>query len=75
MPSKLIYFGVRKKKVDGFGTILIPKSKWKGKGYYYNRGGDRGWTKYSRALDKKRGKGIGTGNRRHETDKIRKKKR
>ena len=63
MPSSLRYFSKK--------PAFIPKSLWKGAGYYYNRGEGR-WTKYSRKLDSKRGKGVGSGKYRQTHDKKRK---
>lgn len=62
MPSSLKYFRKRPSK--------IPKSKWKGSGYYYNRGKNE-WTKWSRSKDLKRGRGVGSGKFKHTHDKRR----
>lgn len=59
MPSSLRKFSKR--------PSFIPKSLWKGAGYYYNRGEGR-WTKYSKRIDKKRGNKVGTGKMRHTHD-------
>ena len=63
MPSSLRYYSKK--------PAFITKSHWKGAGYYYNRGEGR-WTKYSEKLDKKRGKGTGTGKYRQTHDKKKK---
>lgn len=46
MPGSLKYFSSK--------PNFIRKSRWVGKGYYYNRGRGR-WTKYSRLRDIKLG--------------------
>lgn len=72
MVSKLYFFHKRKRVVQGIGSVVIPKGKWEGKGYYYNRGHGKtatGWTKYSPAKDSKRGRGIGKGSMKHTHDK------
>jgi len=75
MPSKLTFFSSRKRKI-GNKTVTIPKSHWKGKGYYYNRGkGSGGWTKYSRSKDFKRGNKVGSGAYRQTHDRKRAPKR
>ena len=62
MPSQVRFYKKR--------PIGMPKSQWKGAGYYYRRSKKK-WQKYSKKLDAKRGRGVGGGRMRHTHDKRR----
>lgn len=65
MPSSLRHYRTKPK--------AMPKSQWKGAGYYYRR--DSGtWQKWSRGKDLKRGskKTVGSGRWLHTNDKKKK---